>query len=75
VTTAAAQFCAVDVWSAVWVPVALTILYSESMVTWPAEPPVLPELSWVRAVNPAPTAVNSPALPSRAMPPITSSSA
>jgi len=75
VTTAAAQFSAVDVWSAVWVPVALTILYSESMVTWPAEPPVLPELSWVSAVNPAPTAVNSPALPSRAMPPITSSSA
>jgi len=33
VTTAAAQFSAVEVWSAVWLPVALTILYSESMVT------------------------------------------
>src|SRR5206468_1718982 len=43
VTTAAAQFCAVDVMSAVCVPMALTTLYSESMVTWPADPPVLPE--------------------------------
>jgi hypothetical protein len=57
------------------VPVALTILYSESMVTWPGRAAVLPELDCVRPVNPPPTAVNSPALPSRAMPPITSSSA
>ena len=73
--TAAAQFCAVDVWSAVCAPVALTILYSESIVTWFAEAPAFPELSCVNPVNPDPTAVNSPALPSRPMAPITSSSA
>jgi hypothetical protein len=75
VTTVAAQFSAVEVWLAVWVPVAVTTLNSESIVMWPAEPPVFPELDCASAVNPDPTAVNSPAFPSRPMPPMTSSSA
>ena len=40
---------------------------------WVFELPLVPELAWVSAVKPDPTALNSPPFPSRPKPPMTSS--